>query len=450
MRGPRQPPGDAFLGRIVAACVFTLVSSLMWGAPAAHAVSELLPDLVAEAPTSPQPLEVARLGDGRDHLLVRFDGVIHNIGPGPLEIRGSQPVNGAMTVTWQRIYRTDSSRRDDHSRHPPIHFENSDGHRHWHLTGAARYSLWDETGSSQVAPASKVGFCLLDSEHIDSFGPTTKVYSRSATRYCGEGQPNAAQVFEGISAGWLDYYPYDLPFQWVDVSDVAPGPYRLAADVDPDNFVLERNEANNGPALASSIVTVPGYVALPVTTAGRGAQTIALTAQPFGRPGLPVFAIESGPAHGTLSVVAGVPLAKPEVVYTPHPGFAGKDTFTYSARDSSSAFPTRARAGVVTVTVPTASSSTRLRLLTGLRFRRHGRSLRVRARATRSGVLRIHVKRGKRRLGSCRKRVRSGRRFTCRIRLPRHASLIRARAIVTLSVNGRRTAVDSYRVRRGG
>ena len=51
---------------------------------------------------------VARLGDGRDHLLLRFDGSIHNIGPGPLEIRGSQPVNGAMTVTGQRIYRSDS------------------------------------------------------------------------------------------------------------------------------------------------------------------------------------------------------------------------------------------------------------------------------------------------------------------------------------------------------
>jgi hypothetical protein len=148
-------------------------------------------------------------------------------------------------------------------------------------------------------------------------------------------------------------------------------------------------------------------------------------------------------------VVAGVPLAKPEVVYTPQPGFAGNDTFTYSARDSSSAFPTLARAGVVTVTVPTASRSGRLRLLTGLRFRRHGRFLRVRARATRSGVLRIHVRKGKRRLGSCRKRVRSGRRFTCRIKLRRHASLIRARAIVTLSVNGKRTAVDTYRVRRG-
>lgn len=425
--------------------------SLFWAAPAAHAASDLLPDLVAEPPANPQPLEVTRLGDGQDHMLLRFDGSIHNIGPGPLEIRGSQPVNGAMTVTGQRIYRTDSSFHDDNSRHPQIRFENADGHRHWHLRGAARYSLWDSTGTAEVAPASKVGFCLLDSERVNSFGPSAPVYTKSATQYCREGQANVAQVFEGISEGWLDLYTSDLPFQWVDVSDVAPGRYRLAANVDPDDFVIEGNEGNNGPALAASILTLPGYAALPVTTAGSGAQTIALTAQTYGRPGPPVFAIESAPAGGTLSVAAGAPFAVPQVIYTPRPGFAGNDTFTYSARDSSSPFPLRARAALVTVTVPAGpSSSSRPKLLTGLRFRRNGRFLRVRARATRSGVLRIVVKKGKRRLGSCRKRVRSSRRFTCRIKLRRHASLVRARAIVRLSVGGRLRAVETYRVRRGG
>jgi hypothetical protein len=410
----------------------------------------VLPDLVAEPPTSPQPLAVERLGDSRDHLLLRFDGSLHNIGPGPLEIRGSQPVNGAMTVTGQRIYRSDSSFRDDNSRHPPILFENADGHRHWHLKGAARYSLWDEAGGAQVAPASKVGFCLLDSTRVDSFASTTKVYTRSATRYCGEGQPGAAQVFEGISAGWLDYYPYDLPFQWVDVSDVAPGRYRLGADVDPDNFVLERSEANNGPALASTLVTVPGYVPAPVSVTGKGPQTVALSAQAHGRPGPAVFEIEALPARGTLNVPAGSPLSAPQVVYTPRPGFAGQDAFSYSARDAGSPFPLRRRAALVNVTVPAAGSAAGQRLLRGLRFRRNGRFLRVRARAQRSGVLRVVIKHGKRRLGSCRKRVRAGRLFRCRIKLRRHASLARARAIVRLSVNGKRAASQTYSVRRTG
>ena len=57
MRGPRQPPGDASLGRIVAVCVCTLLSSLLWAAPAAHAAPDLLPDLVAELTRLVQTLE---------------------------------------------------------------------------------------------------------------------------------------------------------------------------------------------------------------------------------------------------------------------------------------------------------------------------------------------------------------------------------------------------------
>jgi lysyl oxidase/Big-like domain-containing protein len=422
--------------------------ALLAAAPV-QAAPELLPDLVAEPPAYPTPVQVERLADGQNHLLVRFDGWIHNIGAGPLEIRGSQPVNGDMKVTAQRIYRTDSSFRDDTSRHPPLHFENTDGHRHWHLAGAARYTLWDEAGGARLAPAAKVGFCLLDSEHVDGFGPSSKVYSRSATGYCAEGQPNISSVYQGISRGWRDYYPGDFPFQWVDVSDVVPGRYRLGGEVDPDNFVLESNEANNGPALGPPIVTVPGYAASPVTAAGTQPQTISLSGLNYGARGSPVFRIESAPGNGTLSATAGATLPAPQVTYTPRRGFAGNDTFVFSVRDSSSPFPIHASAAAVTVTVPsTASRKGRPGLLTNLRFRRHGRFLRVRARAKRSGVLRIVIKKHKRRLGSCRIRVRAERRFTCRIKLRRHASLTRARAVVSLNVNGKRAAVASYRVPR--
>jgi hypothetical protein len=435
--------------RAAHAALLAMTITLCLPAPApAQTSPELLPDLVADPPESPQQPQVERLADGRNRLLVHFDGYIHNIGRGPFEIRGSQPVNGVMTVTGQRIYRANTSFRDDNSRHPPLRYENADGHRHWHLMGAARYSLWDEAGTVEVAPSAKVGFCLLDSERVEGFGPSSKVYTRSRIQYCREGQPNAAQVFEGISPGWRDYYPADLPFQWVDVSDVAPGRYRLGAEMDPDNFVIESNDANNGPALGASTVTVPGYVAAPLTASATNPQAITLVAHAYGSPGPALFRIESAPAHGTLNVSAGAPLAAPQVVYSPRSGFAGTDTFTYSARDPSSPYPLRPRAATVTVTVPASASSSRVRLLAGLRFRRQGRFLRVRARAKRSGVLRIVIKKGKRRLGSCRKRVRAGRRFSCRIKLRRHASLIRARAIVSLSVNGKRVALVTYRVPR--
>ena len=209
------------------------------------AAADLLPDLVAPAATSPA-FSVSRQGDGQDHLLLRFDGYVRNAGAGPVEIRGSNPVNGVMTVSGQRIYREDYSYYDDHSRHPQIYYENSDGHNHWHLRGAARFSLWNEAGTAAVATGAKIGFCLLDVDRVDGSGPTSRVYSSSATGYCRQGQPNASSVFEGISPGWQDVYVARLPFQWVDVSDVAPGRYRIGNQVDPDDFVRESNEANNG------------------------------------------------------------------------------------------------------------------------------------------------------------------------------------------------------------
>jgi hypothetical protein len=214
--------------------------------------------------------------------------------------------------------------------------------------------------------------------------------------------------------------------------------------------MIESNEANNGPALARAIVTVPGYAAVPLTASGAGAHSFTLTAHAFGAPGAaPVLQIESPPAHGTLSAAAGVPLPSAQVVYTPAPGFTGTDSFTYSARDPASRYPRRPRIATVSVTVPRAAAKqARPRLLTGLRFSRRGRYLRVRGRATRTGVLRVTIMKGKGRLGSCRKRARAGRRFTCRIKLRRRTSLRRARAVVSLIVKGKRAAVDTQRVRR--
>jgi Lysyl oxidase/Bacterial Ig domain len=439
-----------WIPRPLCAAVLAITTALL--APTAvpaQSSPERLPDLVADPPGSPSPPHVEQLGDGRDYLLVRFDGAIHNAGRGPLEIRGSHPVNGSMTVTWQRIYRADSSFRDDYSRHPPLRYEDTDGHRHWHLMGAARYSLRSEGDNAFVAAAAKVGFCMLDSERVDDFGPTAKVYTRSWTQYCGEGRPAASDVRQGISSGWRDLYPDHFPFQWVDVSDVAPGRYRVAAEVDPDGFVIEGNEANNGPALAPGTVTVPGHVALPRAASGSGAQTIALGAQAYGSPRPPVFAIESPPAHGTLSVPAGAAFAPPQVVYTPRPGFAGTDVFTYSARDPASRFPLRPRAASVSVTVPgTAGRTGSPKLLARIRFSRRGRSLHLRARALRSGVIRVVVRKAGRRLGSCRQRARAGRRFRCRIKLRRQATPRRAKAVATLLVGGRAQAVQSFRVPR--
>ena len=134
-------------------------------------VTERLPDLVSDQPQRLQLQTVAQ-PDG-NHLLLRFDGFVHNAGQGALEMRGSNPVGTEYTNVVQRVYRSDSSFLDDSSRDPHIIFEPEDGHDHWHLKNAARYSLWNEAKTAEVAPAMKVGFCLIDSQRSETNGPSS-------------------------------------------------------------------------------------------------------------------------------------------------------------------------------------------------------------------------------------------------------------------------------------
>jgi hypothetical protein len=449
--GARPRIGTLASAAIACALVLVLPCS------AAVAAPDLLPDLVATAPTNPQ-FDLKQLDDGQTHLLLRFDADLRNIGPGPLEVGGSNPVNGVMQSSWQRIYQDgfyqsgDGDRstphRDVTSTHPVIKFESADGHNHWHVQNAARYGLWNEAGTAEVGRAAKVGFCLED---VSQFIPGTpgNSYANPDTSYCNAGMPNAPSVFEGITYGWQDTYVASLPFQWVDISDVAPGPYRLEEQVDPDNLFVEASKANNGPVLAPDIVSVPGWVASSATVTLKKAQTILLGAQRYGNSASAVFTIQSAPKHGKLNVPTGVARPGFQVVYTPNRGFSGSDAFTFSARDPASAFPLHPPVATVSVKVPRGVGALRkLRLLTKLRFSRNGRFLTVRGRATRNGMLKVQIDKGKRQIGSCTKRARSKHGFRCRIKLRKHASPARAKGIATLRVNGKPTAFDTFRVPR--
>ena len=101
-------------------------------AGSAQTVTERLPDLVADAPA--RVLATYAHPDGTTHLLLRFDGFVHNQGVGAFEIRGSAPVGGTeMSSVVQRVYRSDGSFLDDASRDPRMIWEPDDDHNHWHL-----------------------------------------------------------------------------------------------------------------------------------------------------------------------------------------------------------------------------------------------------------------------------------------------------------------------------
>jgi hypothetical protein len=316
-------------------------------------VTETLPDLVADPPGSPI-LETYAHPDGTNHLLLRFEAYIHNRGSGALEVRGAGPAGGRMSSTMQRIFRSNGTWADDGGRGIQMVWEPQDGHDHWHVQHAARYSLWSADRTTMVAPAMKVGFCLIDNTHVDSHGPGSAHYTTPANDFCAQGRPQVPSLVEGISAGWRDIYRRDLAFQWVDATDVQPGRYWLRAEVDPDNWARESNESN-APAFAGQMSTIPGYVARPLD-AGivgiAGPTQLGLAADSYGSNlGAVQFRITTPPRHGRLDRALGAPFSGGNVVYTPDPGWLGPDRFTYDARDSRSEFPHHPASAAVTLGV---------------------------------------------------------------------------------------------------
>lgn len=248
----------------------------------------------------------------------------------------------------------------------------SDGHDHWHVVGAARYSLWNEAGDTQVAPGQKAGFCLYDYAKIPGMtqGPQYYGYQGGTDNFCQSkadgGGPTVTSLVEGINPGYRDVYESRLAWQWIDVSDVPPGRYRLGDEVDPYNRIWEKNEVNPV-AKSPGTVAIPGWVSPAPAAASTAPGTpvaIPLTASKIassckkdpntsryapcattGGTYTPAdadrrFRVVQAPQYGTLSVAAGSDFTDPSLVYTPNPGVQGvADSFQYTVRDAASAYP---------------------------------------------------------------------------------------------------------------
>jgi hypothetical protein len=311
-----------------------------------------LPNLVADPPAGisleTSTTEGGLKKTGTAQLLLRFNGYIHNLGPGPVDFRGSRSSSAEPMKAFQRVYSSDGSFKEEPSSAELV-YATADGHEHWHLQRAAKYSLWNLAKSAEVAPAMKVGFCLDDSEHVEpGVGPSEKVYADSTGReFCRQHQPEATSLFEGISAGWRDLYSSSLAFQWVDASSVLPGEYFLREDVNTTGVIKETGGAN-APAYTTSPVVIPGFNALAQSaTAQAGtARTLTLTSKAFKDAATPTYKIVSGPAHGTLGAVS-----KNQVTYTPAAGYTGPDSFTFAAADPSSPFPRGPATATVSIEV---------------------------------------------------------------------------------------------------
>ena len=296
-------------------------------------------------------------GYGANELLLRFDGFVTNVGQGPLEVSGNPQVPGDVR---QRSWGTGEGPGTFASEPvgpARVTFETADGHDHFHLAHAMRYSLWNLDRTAQVAPGQKVGFCLYDIEDAPPPAPppAPEVYTDDVTEFCDAAHPESTDLRMGTSPGWRDVYDQSLAYQWIDVSNTPPGRYLVGSEADPDNAIWEGGggaEANAA-AFAPQQATVPGWVAQPVALAQTGAaQAVPLAAAKYGgqTDANLRYRVTAGPAHGTLSVATGADFpATAPLVYTPSPGYAGPDAFAYVARSTSSPFPLSPPAATVTI-----------------------------------------------------------------------------------------------------
>jgi len=168
-----------------------------------------------------------------NHLLLRFNGSTANVGKAALVVGNPANCSG--------LFYLDSCETE-------YHFANFADYRVWTIAGYSKWiaqrdlSIPVSSGTNaqiisaaiaqgQLITARKQGFCMTDSApYLSTAGPA--VFQDCDTN-------------QGISVGWEDQYPPQLPCQFVQIDSLADGIYVLEMHVNPEQTIPESNYMNN-------------------------------------------------------------------------------------------------------------------------------------------------------------------------------------------------------------
>jgi hypothetical protein len=219
--------------RLLAAAGILGILNGVLPAAAADAATDKLPDLKVAAMAN---FRIQRTASGR--RLLRFDGMMVNVGRGPFEIRGRRASTKKPWIIDQVVYRTGGTTR--RIRTPATMKYAGDGHDHWHVRRILSYHLWSTRGTSRDA---KIGFCFFDTNRRNASLPGAPKLRKYHQKGCGKRR--ALRTTNGISVGWADLYPAKFAYQWIDITGLPAGTYTIRAAVDLYRQFTESNEANN-------------------------------------------------------------------------------------------------------------------------------------------------------------------------------------------------------------
>ena len=217
----------------VGALAFALVL-----AQPARTASQDLPDLA-----------MARLADfdivsSGGQLQLRFSATIVNVGQGPFELSASRPDSASAFSVVQKVY--GSGGPVDGAVPSAQLVWGGDGHNHWHVRDLETYELDRLDNGVKVRMGMKSGFCFFDTTAFNLSlpgAPANAVYTPGTV--CGQNNLNASSLRMGISVGWGDRYGATLRDQYIDVTTLTSGNYRLTATADLAEQFSEAREDNN-------------------------------------------------------------------------------------------------------------------------------------------------------------------------------------------------------------
>jgi hypothetical protein len=191
-------------------------------------------------------LGMARLSDFRvektasGRTLLRYTTIIVNVGQGRFELRGTRTstTQTQMTVS-QRVYNDAGGSRLVST--PAVMVFGGDGHNHWHVRDLETSELIRLDNGSKVGAGAKRGFCFFDNTRYRLTLPRAP----QSPVYTGCGSSSSLAVTMGLSVGWGDVYPSTLPDQYIDITGLTAGRYRLRGTADAQNRFLETSNSNN-------------------------------------------------------------------------------------------------------------------------------------------------------------------------------------------------------------
>ncbi len=198
-----------------------------------------LPDL---AMLPPFDFRIEVTDEGR--RLLRFSTVAVNVGPGPFRIIGydadGATIDDILSVR-QRIKHEDGTWTDRDT--TASMSWSGDDHDHFHVIDYQKFKLVSLDGEV-LGIVAKTGFCAFDSY---PYGSTQPPYYTSERDICQVGAKGT--VLMGHSRNWGDIYRSTIAFQWVDITGLSNGDYKLRVIVDPPfatgGLFRESDDSNN-------------------------------------------------------------------------------------------------------------------------------------------------------------------------------------------------------------